>query len=112
MDGPPNFCWTNSTAEEGLSFSSYNATRTFVRVSSTPLDSRYFLNASFFASLSILRGERVGESLGAGGRRGNGAAGEVSVGSASCRGVPPVAWHCTAANLSRGGGGRGDQCFA
>ena len=50
-------------AVAGLSGSSYRDTRTFVRESMTPADSRYFLKASFFCSVACgvtSRGGRKG----------------------------------------------------
>lgn len=52
--GPPNAFLINSNAIGGLSCSSYRATRTLVSESSTPLASKYFLNASFFDSLAMM----------------------------------------------------------
>ena len=45
--GAPMYRLMYSTALTGLSGSSYKPTRTFVRVSKTPVFSRYFRNSSF-----------------------------------------------------------------
>jgi hypothetical protein len=50
--GPPKLALRKSIAVAGLSGSSYRETKTFVRLSMTPADSRYLRNASFFCSVA------------------------------------------------------------